>query len=260
MAGPMVQGGVIVKSPQEVALMRKAGRILAEILVVLRDHALPGVTTGDLNKIAHDEMKKRGVVPSFLGYHGYPGVLCTSVNEEIVHGIPGKKVLKEGDIIGLDCGVIYEGWQADSAITVGVGAVSAEATKLMDVTRASMEAGIAAARGGARLSDIGHAVQVVAEAAGFGVVREYVGHGIGQKLHEEPQVPNFGQPGRGMVLKPGLCLAIEPMVNAGGWQTKVGGDNWTVYTADKSLSAHFEHTIVITEGAPEILTVTEAAA
>lgn len=260
MAGPMVGGGVIVKSPHEIALMRKAGRILAEILVVLRASALPGVTTGDLNRIAHDEMKKRGVVPSFLGYHGYPGVLCTSVNDEIVHGIPGKKVLKDGDIIGLDCGIIYEGWQADSAITVPVGKVTEQATRLMEVTKASMEAGIAAARGGARLSDIGHAVQTVAEAAGYGVVREYVGHGIGQKLHEEPQVPNFGQPGRGMVLKPGLCLAIEPMVNAGGWQTRVGSDNWTVYTADKSLSAHFEHTIVITEGAPEILTVTEPAA
>jgi methionyl aminopeptidase len=240
--------------------MRKAGRILAEILAMLREKTAPGITTGDLNRLAHEEMTKRRVKPSFLGYHGYPGVLCASVNNEIVHGIPGKKVLKEGDIIGLDCGVIYEGWQADSAITIPVGKVSELAQRLMNITRESMEAGIAAARGGAHISDIGHAVQTVAEAAGFSVVREYVGHGIGQKLHEEPQVPNFGQPGRGMLLRPGLCLAIEPMVNVGGWQTRVGADNWTVFTADNSLSAHFEHTIVITDGAPEILTVTEAAA
>lgn len=238
--------------------MRKAGRILADILALLRESTCPGITTGDLNTIAHDEMKRRGVTPSFLGYHGYPGVLCTSVNSEIVHGIPGPKVLKAGDIIGLDCGIILDGWQADSAITVPVGEVSEEAQRLIDVTRESMMAGIAAARGGARLSDIGHAVQLVAEAAGFSVVREYVGHGIGRSLHEEPQVPNYGQAGRGLVLRPGLCLAIEPMVNVGGWQTKVGGDQWTVYTADGSLSAHFEHSIVITDGDPEILTVQDA--
>lgn len=257
--GPVVQGGVVVKSPQEVALMRKAGRILAAILLRVREHVVPGVTTGELDRIAHEEMKRRGVTPSFLGYHGYPAVLCASVNDEIVHGIPGKRVLKEGDIVGLDCGVIYEGWQADSAITVPVGKVSPEAQRLMEVTKASLEAGIAAARSGARIGDIGHAVQSVAEGAGYAVVREYVGHGIGRNLHEEPQVPNFGQPGRGMVLKPGLCLAIEPMVNAGGWQTRLGNDKWTVYTADKSLSAHFEHTIVVTDGAPEVLTVAEAA-
>lgn len=238
--------------------MRKAGRILADILALLRESTRPGVTTGDLNTIAHEEMKRRGVTPSFLGYHGYPGVLCTSVNNEIVHGIPGGKVLQAGDIIGLDCGVILDGWQADSAITVPVGEVSEEAQRLIEVTRDSMMAGIAAARGGARLSDIGHAVQTVAEAAGFSVVREYVGHGIGRSLHEEPQVPNYGQAGRGMLLRPGLCLAIEPMVNVGGWQTKVGADHWTVYTADGSLSAHFEHSIVITDGEPEILTVQDA--
>lgn len=258
MAGPTVQGGVIMKSPQEVALMRKAGRMLAGILATLRDSVRPGMTTGDLNRIAHDEMKKLGVVPSFLGYHGYPGVLCTSVNSEIVHGIPGSKVLKEGDIIGLDCGLIYEGWQADSAITVGVGEVTPEAQRLMDVTRDSMMAGIAAAKCGARISDIGHAVQTVAEAAGYSVVREYVGHGIGRSLHEDPQVPNYGTPGRGLQLRPGLCLAIEPMVNVGGWQTKVGSDKWTVFTADGSLSAHFEHTITITDGDPEILTIQDA--
>jgi len=258
MAGPTVQPGIIMKSPPEVAIMRKAGRILADILALLRESTRPGVTTGDLNTIAHEEMKRRGVTPSFLGYHGYPGVLCTSVNNEIVHGIPGGKVLQAGDIIGLDCGVILDGWQADSAITVPVGEVSEEAQRLIEVTRDSMMAGIAAARGGARLSDIGHAVQTVAEAAGFSVVREYVGHGIGRSLHEEPQVPNYGQAGRGMLLRPGLCLAIEPMVNVGGWQTKVGADHWTVYTADGSLSAHFEHSIVITDGEPEILTVQDA--
>jgi len=258
MAGPTVQGGIIIKSQSEIALMRKSGRILAGILAMLRAAVAPGVTTGDLNKLAHDEMKRQNVVPSFLDYHGYPGVLCTSVNSEIVHGIPGGKVLKEGDIIGLDCGVIYQGWQADSAITVGVGRVTPEAQRLMDVTCESMMAGIAAAQGGARISDIGHAVQTVAEAAGYSVVREYVGHGIGRALHEEPQVPNFGQAGRGLVLRPGLCLAIEPMVNMGGWQTRLGADQWTVYTADGSLSAHFEHTIAITDGMPEILTVQDS--
>lgn len=246
--------GIIIKSPREIALMRDAGRILAEILSVLEQKAAPGMTTADLDSLAASEMAARSVAPSFLGYRGFPAHICVSVNEEIVHGIPGPRVLNEGDIVGIDCGIIYQGFQSDSALTVGIGTITPEAARLIEVTRESLEAAMRAAKGGARLTDISAAVQRVAEDAGYSVVREYVGHGIGQKMHEDPQVPNYGEPGKGPLLRPGMALAIEPMVNIGGWQTKVGPDRWTVFTADGSLSAHFEHTIAITEGDAEVLT------
>ena len=246
--------GVILKSSQEIDLMRTAGKILAEVLLRLREEVRPGITTADLDAVAAKEMKRHHVEPSFLGYHGYPARLCASVNDEIVHGIPGPKVLNEGDIIGLDCGVIYKGFQADSAVTVPVGQITDDTQRLIDVTRTSLEAGIAAARNGARIGDISAAIQAVIEAAEFAIVREYVGHGIGRKLHEEPQVPNFGVAGRGLLLRKGMALALEPMVNAGTWQTRVAPDHWTVLTADGGLSAHFEHTISITDDEPEVMT------
>jgi methionyl aminopeptidase len=246
--------GVILKSSQEIDLMRTAGKILAEVLLRLREEVRPGVTTADLDAVAAKEMKRHHVEPSFLGYHGYPARLCASVNDEIVHGIPGPKVLNEGDIIGLDCGVIYKGFQADSAVTVPVGQITDDTQRLIDVTRTSLEAGIAAARNGARIGDISAAIQAVIEAAEFAIVREYVGHGIGRKLHEEPQVPNFGVAGRGLLLRKGMALALEPMVNTGTWQTRVAPDHWTVLTADGGLSAHFEHTISITDDEPEVMT------
>lgn len=246
--------GIIIKSPQEIAVMRDAGKILAGILTVLRQKAAAGMTTADLDGIAAKEMAARGVTPSFLGYRGYPAHICVSVNDEIVHGIPGPRVLKEGDIVGIDCGIIFQGFQSDSAITIGIGEIGPEASRLIDVTRESLEQGIKAARAGARVTDIGAAVQAYAEQAGYSVVREYVGHGIGHAMHEEPQVPNFGPAGKGALLRPGMALAIEPMVNIGGWETRVGPDRWTVFTKDGTLSAHFEHTIAITEGDPEVLT------
>ncbi len=249
-----VSQGAILKSPQELELMRQAGRYLWEILQVLQASVRPDSTTGDLDALAAKEMKLRGVQASFLGYHGYPAHICASVNDEIVHGIPGKRVLKEGDIIGIDCGVIYKGWQADAAVTVGVGAIGEEAQRLIDVTRDSLAAGIGAARGGARLSDISHAIQQAIETHGFSVVREYVGHGIGRAMHEEPQIPNFGPPGRGPVLRPGMAIALEPMVNMGEWKTRVAPDHWTVLTVDGKWSAHFEHTLAITDGEAEVLT------
>lgn len=234
--------------------MRDAGKILAEILKVLEQKAAAGMTSADLDRIAAKEMAARGVLPSFLGYRGYPAHLCVSVNDEIVHGIPGPRVLKEGDIVGIDCGIIFQGFQSDAAMTIGIGEITLEAARLIDVTRESLEQGIKAAKAGGRVTDIGAAVQAYAEEAGYSVVREYVGHGIGHAMHEEPQVPNFGPGGKGALLRPGMALAIEPMVNIGGWETKVGPDRWTVFTADGSLSAHFEHTIVITEGDPHVLT------
>ncbi len=234
--------------------MRQAGHILAEILQVLIASVQPGMTTAQLDAVAARAMTERKVTPSFLGYRGYPAHICVSVNDEIVHGIPGRRILREGDIVGIDAGLIYKGFQADSAVTVGVGKITPAAQKLLATTKEALLAGIRAAHGGAHLSDISHAVQTVAEAAGYSVVREYVGHGIGQAMHEEPQIPNYGPPGKGVILRPGMALAIEPMVNIGDYRTRVGPDRWTVYTQDGTLSAHFEHTIAITEGDPEILT------
>jgi methionyl aminopeptidase len=246
---------IILKSPQEIDKMRKAGRITAEARDRVAAAVRPGITTGDLDAIAEKAIRAAGAVPSFKGYRGFTGSICTSVNEEIVHGIPGKRMLGEGDLIALDVGAIWEGYHGDSAVSVFVGEPpSDEAEKLVRVTEESLEAGISQIRARGRLSDIGNAIQQVAEGAGFSVVREYVGHGIGQSLHEDPQIPNYGPPGRGVELRPGLVIAVEPMVNVGGWETRALDDGWTVVTADGTLSAHFEHTIAVTEDGPEVLT------
>jgi methionyl aminopeptidase len=246
---------IIHKSPDEIDRMRQAGKVVAGTIERILGKVRPGVTTAQLDREAEEEIRGAGALPSFKGYRGFPASICTSVNEEVVHGIPGPRVLREGDLISLDVGAIWEGYHADSAVTVFVGnPPSGEADKLVRVTEESLEAGIAQIRPGGRLSDISHAVQEVAEGAGFAVVREYVGHGIGRSLHEDPQIPNFGPPGRGPELRPGLVVAVEPMVNLGGWETRVLADQWTVVTADGSLSAHFEHTIALTEDGPEVLT------
>ncbi|MBI2917223.1 MAG: type I methionyl aminopeptidase [Chloroflexi bacterium] len=250
-----ISEGIILKSAREVALMRQAGRIVAEVLQLLMEAVCPGIATKDLDEIARREIRARGALPSFEGYRGYPAAVCVSVNDEVVHGIPGGRVLAEGDVVSLDLGAIYKGYQGDAALTVGIGSLSFDAKRLIEATEEGLKRGIAAARPGGRVGDISAAVQGYIEAQGFSVVREYVGHGIGRNMHEEPQVPNFGQPGRGPMLRAGTTLAIEPMVNAGDWRTRVGDNHWTVYTLDGSLSAHFEHTIAVTEDGPEVLTV-----
>jgi len=237
--------------------MRQAGKIVAEVLKIVSEQVKPGMKTRELDSIAEMELKRLGAISSFKGYHGFPANLCVSVNDEVVHGIPGERVLREGDIVSLDFGAIYNGFHGDGAVTVGVGEIDAKARELMEATRGALEAGINAARHGARLGDISAAIQEYAEGKGFSVVREYTGHGIGREMHEEPQIPNFGNPGTGPVLKKGMTLALEPMVNVGDWRTRVGDDRWTVFTADGSLSAHFEHTIAITDGEAEILTSRE---
>lgn len=234
--------------------MREAGKVVANTIKALLKEVRPGITTGELDAIAHKSITGAGAKPSFLGYRGFPGTICTSLNEEIVHGIPGKRVLKEGDILSLDVGAIVGGYHGDSATTVAVGKISKEAQVLLEVAEESLNAAIRQCKAGARMGDVSWAVQQYAESKGYSVVKEYVGHGIGRALHEEPSVPNFGAPGRGLVLKPGMVLAIEPMVNVGVWKTKVLADNWTVVTEDGKLSAHFEHTIAINDGAPEVLT------
>jgi len=246
---------IVIKSEQEVATMRQAGRIVATILEMLKLHMRPGMKTEELDVITAREVERLGAKPSFKGYRGFPANLCVSVNDEIVHGIPGKRVLREGDIVSLDFGAIFDGIQGDAAITVGVGKVSPQAKQLMETTEGALKAGIAAAHAGARLGDISAAIQRYAESRGYSVVREYTGHGIGQQMHEEPQIPNFGLPGRGPVLKKGMTLALEPMVNIGDWHTRLGDNHWTVFTSDGSLSAHFEHTIAVTDGEPEVLTI-----
>ena len=247
-------GGITIKTAQELDAMRHAGSIVGATLTLLKRSVEPGITTRDLDSIAYKEITSHGAKPTFKGYRGFPGSICASVNEEIVHGIPGKRVLKEGDIIKMDVGATIEGFIGDAAVSVAVGEVSQEAIDLMDATRLSLEEGIQAARPGNRIGDIGAAVQTFSEARGYGVVREFVGHGVGRFLHEDPQVPNYGQPGRGQLLRAGMCIAIEPMLNLGDWRTKILDDNWTVVTADGFLSSHFEHTIAITEDGPEILT------
>jgi len=246
--------GVILKSPREIGQMREAGRIAAEVLEVVAGAVRPGITTGELDDIASKEVKQRGAEPSFKGYRGFPASICASVNEEVVHGIPGSRVLHEGEIVSLDFGALLNGFHGDAAITVGVGRIVNEAQKIIDAARGALQAGISAARIGARLGDVSAAIQSHAEAGGFSVVREYVGHGIGRELHQDPQVPNFGVPGEGISLQKGMTLALEPMLNAGVWRTRVADDKWTVVTADGKLSAHFEHTIAIDEAGPEILT------
>ena len=247
---------IITKTENEIAAMRRAGRIVAMILKTMVEQIRPGMETKELDTIAARELEKRGAKSSFKGYRGFPANLCVSINEEIVHGIPGKRVLHEGDVVSLDFGAIFDGFQGDAAVTVGVGKISGESKELIDVTRGALEAGIKAAYAGARLGDVSYAIQdyVEHQRKGYKVVREYTGHGIGRDMHEEPQITNFGLPGSGPVLKKGMTLALEPMVNAGDWRTRVGDDQWTVYTYDNSLSAHFEHTIAVTDGEPEVLT------
>ena len=248
-----------VKTRREIDAMREASRHVAEVLLELLELAKPGVTTGELDQHARKAIRKRGVESSFLGYgpHGlppYPGVLCVSVNDEIVHGIPGPRELGEGDIVSLDFGAACEGYHGDSAVTLTLGPVSPEVQKLVDATRDALDLGIEQMVPGHRLSDIGHAVQVRAESDGFSVVRQFVGHGIGREMHEPPQIPNYGPAGRGPRLRPGMVFAIEPMVTAGSPDVEILEDEWTAVTADGSLAAHFEHTILITENGPEVLT------
>lgn len=244
---------VILKLPEEIERARASNRIVAEVLSRLREKVKPGVKTKDLDKFAEEIAEKRGARPAFKGYHGYPHSLCISINEVVVHGMPSERVLEEGDIVGLDFGVFYQGFFGDATVTLPVGKVTAKALRLMQVTEQSLYAGIAQAREGNRLGDISAAVQSVVEEAGYSVVRDFVGHGIGKDLHEEPQIPNFGQKGRGIELKKGMILAIEPMVNEGKYKVQVLPDGWTVVTKDGSLSAHFEHSIAITEHGPDIL-------
>lgn len=244
------------KSHEQIALMRRAGKVVAEMHEECIRAAKPGATTADVDAVARDVIERRGARSNFLGYHGFPAVVCTSPNDVIVHGIPSDTVvLGEGDILSIDCGAIIEGWHADAAVTVPVGKIDAESKRLIEVTRASLEAAIDEVVEGNRLGDVGAAVEAVATRAGYTVVREYVGHGIGTAMHEEPQVPNYGPAGRGLKLKEGLVLAIEPMVNAGGPETEVLDDGWTVVTRDGRRSAHFEHTIAVTDRGPEVLTL-----
>ncbi len=246
----------IIKSADEIAVMREAGRIVAVVLHKMSEAVRPGMKTKQLDEIAEKEVGKfSDARASFKGYHNFPASICVSVNDEVVHGIPGNKVLKEGDIVSLDFGVIYKGFQGDAALTVGVGKISEDARRLMQVTEASLMQGINAARDGSTLGDIGAAIQGYVEANGFNVVREYSGHGIGRDMHEDPLIPNFGVKGDGMKLREGMTLALEPMVNKGGWKTRLNSNGWTVHTADRSLSAHFEHTIAIRKDETEILTL-----
>lgn len=246
---------IIVKSEREIAIMRQAGRIVAIVLEMLSNKIKPGMKTSELDIIVVEELKRSGAKPSFKGYRGFPANLCVSINDEIVHGIPGERVLNEGDVVSLDLGAIVMGFQGDAALTVGVGEISPEAEQLIQTTQNALKAGIAAARPDAKLGDISVAIQTYVESKGHSVVREYSGHGIGREMHEEPQIPNFGLPASGPVLKKGMTLALEPMVNIGNWHTRLGDNHWTVLTADGSLSAHFEHTIAITDGEAEVLTV-----
>lgn len=250
--------GITVKSQRELDRMLEAGRITGLALLKLRDSIKPGMTTMELDQIAEHEIVALGGRPAFKGYRGFPGTLCVSINEEIVHGIPGQRVIEEGDVIGLDLGAIVDGLYGDSAVTVAVGRVSQETLDQMDTGRAALFAGIAQVREGNRIGDVSAAVQAEIDRRGdYGIVREYVGHGIGRKLHEEPSVPNFGLGGRGPLLKPGMAIAIEPMVNLGTHQTRTLSDDWTVVTSDGRTSVHYEHTVVVTEGDPVITTLVE---
>ena len=248
---------IIRKSQAEIETMARAGVVVAETLALLGEHVRPGVTTAELDAIADEFIRSRGGAPTFKGYRGYPASICTSPNDMIVHGIPGPYRLAEGDVLSVDVGVTLDGFVADSAYTFPVGEISREAERLLEACQAALAAGIEQCRAGNRVSDISHAVQRVTEEAGFSVVRSLVGHGVGRAMHEEPQIPNFGAPGRGPVLSPGMTLAIEPMINAGGTEIVVEDDEWSISTQDGSLSAHFEHTVAVTEGEPRILTAAE---
>jgi len=245
----------VIKSPQEVAIMRQAGKIVAKTLQKLTEEIKPGIKTSHLDSVAASELKKYGAKASFKGYRGFPASLCVSVNDEIVHGIPGERELNSGDIVSLDFGAIVNGFHGDGAITVGVGRISPKAQELVAVTEAALMVGIKEARNGSHLGDVSAAIQNYIETRGFSVVREYSGHGVGRDLHEDPLVPNFGPPDEGPVLRKGMTLAIEPMVTTGDWRTRVAGNKWTVLTVDGSLAAHFEHTIAISEDEAEILTL-----
>ncbi|ACL65381.1 methionine aminopeptidase, type I [Anaeromyxobacter dehalogenans 2CP-1] len=246
------------RTSADVAGIRAAGRVVWEVLEALAAAAAPGVTTADLDRLAAARTRELGAAPAFLGYHGYPATLCISVNDEVIHGIPSPDhVLEEGDLVGLDFGAVLDGWYGDSARTVAVGRTTPEGERLLAVTRAALARGIAAALPGRHTGDVGAAVQRHVEAAGFSVVRDFVGHGIGRRLHEPPQVPNFGTPGTGALLRAGMVIAIEPMVNAGGREVETLDDGWTAVTRDGSRSAHFEHTVAITENGPEVLTLPE---
>lgn len=247
---------ITCKSAREIEKMRHSGRVTARALEKLKTIVRPGVTTLDVNAYADELIRADGGVPAFLGYHGFAGSICTSVNDEIVHGIPGKRVLREGDLFKVDIGSLVDGWFSDMATTIPVGRIGAQAQKLVDVTEQALVIAIESVRPGLHVSDVGNAVQRFVEGHGYGVVRALVGHGIGSALHEEPPVPNYGRPGMGAVLKPGMVVALEPMVNAGTWQVKTLADRWTVVTADGKLSAHFEHTVAVTGDGFEILTLT----
>lgn len=243
-----------LKNKEQLDRMRTAGRIVAEVLEIMREIVKPGVTTGELDKAAEEHIRGYGALPAFKGYNGFPATICTSINEEVVHGIPGLRALENGDIISIDCGALYEGFYGDAAITLPVGEIAEESKRLLTVCAESLKLGIAQAWKGNRLFDISYAVQSYVEKNGMSVVRDYVGHGIGTKMHEEPQIPNFGKTGRGPRLELGMALAIEPMVNLGGYEVETLEDGWTVVTKDRRRSAHFEHTVAITENGPEILT------
>jgi methionyl aminopeptidase len=248
---------VVIKSQSEIDIMREAGKINAHALQAVREAIRPGVTTGELDEIAETIIREHGATPAFLGYPGpipYPGTINASINEEMVHGIPGKRQLKEGDLISIDCGTVYEGFVADSAFSVGVGKIAKEVERLLDVTKKALEIGISKMRAGNRVGDVSAAIQKHVEANGYHVPREYTGHGVGRQMHEGPQVPNFGLPGRGLVLRSGLTIALEPMVLVGTHHTKVQADQWTVTSKDGSLTAHYEHTVAVTDSDPRILT------
>ena len=245
---------ILIKSAQDLAIMRTAGAILAEIMLKVQSKIKDGITTSSLDQISAGLMKAANVESAFLGYRGYPGNICISINEQIVHGIPGDRIIRHGDIVSLDMGIKYNEFYSDAAVTVAVGTVSAQAKALIDVTKKSLAEGIKQMQTGHRLTDISHAVQQYAEQNGFSVVRQFVGHGIGHQLHEDPEIPNFGKAGQGPVLRPGMVFAIEPMVNEGTWECEVLDDGWTAVTADAKLSAHWEHTVALTENGPEILT------
>ena len=244
---------ITIRSHEELRKLEEASRIVLETLDAVEKAVAPGVTTDELDRIAEAEIRRQGARPAFIGYRGYPKTLCTSVNDEVVHGIPGKRALKDGDVIGIDCGAVVSGYFGDAARTIPVGRIDEVTTELLEVTRKALDAGIAAARPGARVSDIGAAVEAVALVHGYGVVRDFVGHGVGTALHEEPQIPNYGPPGRGSLLKAGMVLAIEPMFNLGRAEVSVDPDGWTVRTRDRSTSAHFEHTIALEPGGAVIL-------
>jgi methionyl aminopeptidase len=243
-----------LKTEREIGIIRNNGRLLAKTLKLLEDEIRPGITTGELNQMAEDFIREQGAYPAFKGYRGFPSSICVSINDEVVHGIPGDRIIQDGEIVSVDIGVLRDGYYADGASTFAVGQIPEEAQRLIEITRQALHNSFKYASEGRHLSDVSHAIQSLVEENGFSVVRDLVGHGIGKRMHEEPQIPNFGPPGQGVVLKRGMVLAIEPMVNAGSYEIDTKDDRWTVITRDGSLSAHFEHTVAVTENGAEVLT------